>query len=505
MAQEILPNLRTHTELYEGGLGVLNSSALDVLSVPRAPGSTGGYKSRPRVPETIIKQEVPSRVKAEYSKRRTIKEALLKMPVHEKGTAGPQVEKRACTEAGPSPAAKKAKVHAGDVQAVIAVLHCNEKKATQLLGDCNSNVHLAIELGLAQDSSNEECLKKIAQGHEGKEDLYAYDSPKKPKVQVIDLCDSSPDASTPEQKSTKAKSPRPMGMADLFAREERKATGAALSMQELEGHLKEAYAKDHRAESVVTWMKRRPGFNKKSAVAALEVVVDAAKSQHTKEQRGVHSLAQQCMLVLIAMPGRTLTPSTPPDRKSDPFVQTFMPMYKERKMQGLSETRAKGGAAALQTVASMMEESAFFTDHKNRVIENAVKKAKAGEGSKQPPVVSIHAAATVFGAQAKLNTDTGAQEVPMMVLCEWEGCGSSDIDDDQMTWQPEEHFYSDFLRRNLNVLVDFKRWYQDCTKVEDRALTWPLSKAMRKEVVCKPSFQWVENHPSLKKRLKFKA
>ena len=55
------------------------------------------------------------------------------------------------------------------------------------------------------------------------------------------------------------------------------------------------------------------------------------------------------------------------------------------------------------------------------------------------------------------------------------------------------------------MLVDFKSWYQECTKVEDRALTWPLSKAMRKEVVCKPSFQWVENHPSLKKRLKFKA
>ena len=159
----------------------------------------------------------------------------------------------------------------------------------------------------------------------------------------------------------------------------------------------------------------------------MEVVVDAAKDGHTKEQRGVHSLAQQCLLVLIAMPGRTLTPSTPPDRKGDPFLQTCMPMYKERKTEGLSETQAKGGAAALQTVASMMRESAFFTDHKSRVIENAVKKAKAGEGSKEPPVVSIHAAAAVFGAQAKLNTDTGVQEAPMMVLCEWEGRGSSDM------------------------------------------------------------------------------
>ena len=159
----------------------------------------------------------------------------------------------------------------------------------------------------------------------------------------------------------------------------------------------------------------------------------------------------------------------------------------------------------MQTVASMMRESAFFTDHKSRVIENAVKKAKAGEGSKQPPVVNIHAAAAVYGAQlmqAELNTDTGAQEAPMMVLCEWKGCGSSDIDDGQMTWQPEAHFYSDFLRRNLDVPVDFKRWHQDCTKVEDTA--WPLSKAMRKKVVCKPSFQWAEKHPSLKKRLNFK-
>ena len=70
-------------------------------------------------------------------------------------------------------------------------------------------------------------------------------------------------------------------------------------------------------------MTRRPQFNKKSAIAALEVVVDAAKDGHTKEQRGVHSLAQQCMLVLIAMYGRTITPSTQPDRKSDPFLQTF--------------------------------------------------------------------------------------------------------------------------------------------------------------------------------------
>ena len=51
------------------------------------------------------------------------------------------------------------------------------------------------------------------------------------------------------------------------------------------------------------------------------------------------------------------------------------------------------------------------------------------------------------------------------------------------------------------MLVDFKRWHQDCTKVEDRDSAWPLSKAMRKEVVDKPSFQWVENHPSLKRGL----
>ena len=164
------------------------------------------------------------------------------------------------------------------------------------------------------------------------------------------------------------------------------------------------------------------------------------------EQRGVHSLAQQCMLVPTTMPGSTLIPSTQPDRQSDPFLQTlnFVPMYmyKERKKEGQSETHAKGRAAALQTVASVMREAAFFTDHKSRVFENAAKTAKAGEGSKQPPVVNIHAyaAAAVYGAQAKLNTNTGTQEVPMMVICEWEGCGSRDIDDDEMTWQLESHF-----------------------------------------------------------------
>ena len=148
-------------------------------------------------------------------------------------------------------------------------------------------------------------------------------------VQVIDLTVSSPEAITPEHKHTQAKSPRPMGIADLslFAslREERKTTGAALSMQELERHLKEAYAKDHKPQSVVSWIKKCPQFNK-SALTALEVVVDVAKDGHTKEQRGVHSLAQQCMLVLMAMPGRTLTPSTQPDTKSDPFLQTFVPL-----------------------------------------------------------------------------------------------------------------------------------------------------------------------------------
>ena len=46
----------------------------------------------------------------------------------------------------------------------------------------------------------------------------------------------------------------------------------------------------------------------------------------------------------------------------------------------MSETAAKGGNAALQSVAAMMNESVFFTEHKNRVLVNAKKKARQGEG-----------------------------------------------------------------------------------------------------------------------------
>ena len=105
-------------------------------------------------------------------------------------------------------------MHAGDVQDVITVLHCNEKIATQLLEDGNNNLQSAIELGQAQDNINEACLKKLAASHEVKEKTNAYDSPMKPSVQVIDLTDSSPDAITPEPKRTTANSPRPMSIAD---------------------------------------------------------------------------------------------------------------------------------------------------------------------------------------------------------------------------------------------------------------------------------------------------
>ena len=170
---------------------------------------------------------------------------------------------------------------------------------------------------------------------------------------------------------------------------------------------------------------------------------------------------------------------------------------------GMSETAAKGGTAALQTVAQMMRQAAFHTEHKTRVLMNATKRAKNNEGGRQPDVVDIHAAAAIYGGQSKLNTSSGLKEVPMMVLCEWEGFGARDIDDDQMTWQPEAHFTKDFLRKNLSVLSDFKDWYASASKVQRKSLTWPLTKDTRAEVVCKPNFQWVESHPSLKTRLKF--
>ena len=82
----------------------------------------------------------------------------------------------------PSSAAEERKAHAGDVQDAIAVLHCNEKKATQRLEDSNSNVQSAIELGLAQDNSNEACPREVhargmPEGHQVKGEPDACDSP----------------------------------------------------------------------------------------------------------------------------------------------------------------------------------------------------------------------------------------------------------------------------------------------------------------------------------------
>ena len=66
---------------------------------------------------------------------------------------------------------------------------------------------------------------------------------------------------------------------------------------------------------------------------------------------------------------------------------------------------------------------------------NANKTARQGGGGRQLDVINIHAATVVHGSQSKLNPSTDQKEVPMMVLCECEGHGARDIDDDQMTWQ----------------------------------------------------------------------
>ena len=228
-------------------------------------------------------------------------------------------------------------------------------------------------------------------------------------------------------------------------------------------------------------MKRQGPFNKQASQAKLEVVIDSIKGVHSKEQRGMHSLAQQCLMELQCILGRTLTPSAPPSSKDDPILGTFMLMYKERIMQGASETEAKGGIAAQATVASMMKSAAFFTEHKSRVFENAIRKAQAGEGSKQPPVVQIHAVAAMYAAPAKKNTRTQVAEVPLMVLCEWEGSGSADIDDEQLTWQPEAHFHDDWLRKHMNVLVEFKEWFASCRNVQKRKLTCHLVRKSAKK------------------------
>ena len=90
-----------------------------------------------------------------------------------------------------------------------------------------------------------------------------------------------------------------------------------------------------------------------------------------------------------------------------------------------------------------------------------------------------------------------------MVLCEWEGCGKEEIDDDQLTWQPVEHFESNWLRKHIRVLTEFRDFFENCDKVQKKKLTWPLSKASKHVVICKPGFEWVKKHPSLKTRLKF--
>ena len=75
------------------------------------------------------------------------------------------------------------------------------------------------------------------------------------------------------------------------------------------------------------------------------------------------------------------------------------------------------------------------------------------------------------------------------------------VDDDQMTWQPEAHFHTGFLRKKLKVLVDFKEWYSTSNKVKNKHLTWPLLKETCSKLVYKPSFGWVGNQPSVKARL----
>jgi len=162
----------------------------------------------------------------------------------------------------------------------------------------------------------------------------------------------------------------------------------------------------------------------------------------------------------------------------------------------------------------MMKQHRFYTNHQQRVVEKAVKKASAGEAGKQPSVVAIHAYASLYGERAtEVKVDGQKVMVVMgMALCEWEGCGSDDIEDGKMTWQPMEHFESDFLREYLEVLVDFKQWYMNSPEVCAKKLKFPLTRETRHHVICKTAqdgpafkdFTWVKKHPSLKVRLNFK-
>lgn len=96
------------------------------------------------------------------------------------------------------------------------------------------------------------------------------------------------------------------------------------------------------------------------------------------------------------------------------------------------------------------------------MINKATKKATSDESKNHPAVIALHAYASIFGKQA-----TREGHVPGMVLCEWAGCGKNDISDEELTWQPVDHFETDFLRKYIQVLTEFKQWYMNCPEVCD--------------------------------------
>ena len=100
------------------------------------------------------------------------------------------------------------------------------------------------------------------------------------------------------------------------------------------------------------------------------------------------------------------------------------------------------------------------------------------------------------------------QAVRVRVLLTWEGCNDDIIDPKKgMTWQLEEQFVSGEYREFKNLITDMKTAFSQNTEVKQKQMTW-ASKAFwnndhRTIVICRPGYEWVKNHPSIKTRLQF--
>ena len=100
------------------------------------------------------------------------------------------------------------------------------------------------------------------------------------------------------------------------------------------------------------------------------------------------------------------------------------------------------------------------------------------------------------------------QAVRVRVLLTWEGCNDDIIDPKKgMTWQLEEQFVSGEYREFKNLITDMKTAFSQNTEVKQKQMTWASKGFWKNEhraiVICRPGYEWVKKHPSIKTRLQF--